>query len=313
MIHSNKYVPIIYRNDIHGILLLDKPKGISSNKILQKIKKIFFVKKLGYIGTLDPLATGILPICLGLCTKFSDYLIKKKKTYRTIAKFGQITTTYDSEGIVLEERNINFSENDLYDAIKKLQGNIIQVIPSYSAKKYKGVPLYKYARKNIFIPKIQKNVYIYQLRCIKYNRNFIELEIICSKGTYVRTLIHDLGKLLQCGAHVVALRRIQFFSYNISDTINVKNLYHINRLSFIDNDKNIFLRFFIPIKKFFFQLPEINFFSDLPLSCKNDIYPIPRNTEGIYRIIVKNKNNIFIIGKINQYSRLISYKIFNMK
>lgn len=221
------------KRNVNGLLLLDKPKGLSSNSILQKVKLIFNAKKAGYIGTLDPLATGILPICFGETTKFSNYLNEFDKHYHVIAKLGEKTSTSDADGILLIKRPVLFTPLSLISALKELTGLISQIPSMYSAIKYNGTPLYKYARKGINIKRKARNVFIYEIKLINQKNNQIELKIHCSKGTYIRTLIEDLGEKLLCGAHVISLRRLKvgLFSYS--------NLVKISFLENLLNEKNI--------------------------------------------------------------------------
>ncbi|CAL4321817.1 tRNA pseudouridine synthase B [Buchnera aphidicola (Pterocallis alni)] len=301
----------MYKN-IHGILLLDKPSGISSNNILQQVKKILGVKKVGYSGTLDPLATGLLPIFFGKCTKFIDNFINSDKSYHVIMKLGQITSTYDSEGIILEERIVNFSSILLYNSLKKLQSRVTQVAPMYSAVKYKGLPLYKYIRKILPIIKITKNIRVYKIHCIWYNNQFIKLKIFCSKGTYIRSFVHDLGKLLGCGAHVIYLRRIQVASYMVNNCITFKKLYYLHKLYSKLLCITIINQFFIPIQKIFLNCIEVKLNSLLILSQKNIKFFTSLMKNNIVKIIVINHTKKFFIGRIDQYGQLISYKSLNI-
>ncbi|CAL4321952.1 tRNA pseudouridine(55) synthase TruB [Buchnera aphidicola] len=302
----------MYKNDINGILLLDKPKGMSSNIVLQKVKRMFNAKKAGYSGTLDKLATGILPICFGKSTKFSEYLINSKKLYHTVAIFGKITATHDSDSMVLEERKINFSSSDLYKALKLLKNQKIQIIPSYSSKKYKGIPLYKYARNDEYVPVIHNKINIYQIECIKYNYKRIELNVLCSKGTYIRKLVYDLGILLKCGAHIVKLRRLKVSDYDISDAISFDYLYNLRKSYSLNKYHNIIYKFLLSMKDVFFKLPEI-FYSSYEKFNINNKFDIFKNIgSGIFRVTIKNNLNVCIICNINHHGRLTSYKLLNM-
>ncbi|WP_367672234.1 tRNA pseudouridine(55) synthase TruB [Buchnera aphidicola] len=293
-------------------MLLDKPQGISSNQALQKIKKIFRAHKAGYIGTLDPLATGILPICFGEATKLSNYLTNSIKSYHVIGKLGQVTSTYDSEGSIVETHSINFTQIEFYNALQNFQGKIIQFPPVYSAIKYQGLPLYKYARKNISVPKIQRTVFIYHINCIQFNNEIVELEITCSKGTYIRTLIHDLGKLLKCGAHVIFLRRLMVGIYHVSKAINFMNLYKLRQFSDALDNNNIMFNLLLSLKDIFFTLPEIKIDSLSTLYQKQKFCPIPLTRNSFVRITIKENKKIFIIGMVGNLGELISYKLLNI-
>ncbi|YCH31050.1 tRNA pseudouridine(55) synthase TruB [Erwinia sp. D4-22] len=210
--------------DIHGVLLLDKPQGLSSNDALQKVKRIFRANKAGHTGALDPLATGMLPICLGEATKFSQYLLDADKRYRVIARLGQRTDTSDADGQVISERAVTFSQAQLDAALESFRGETQQVPSMYSALKYQGRPLYEYARQGIEVPREARSIIVHELQFIRWQDNELELEIHCSKGTYIRTIIDDLGEKLGCGAHVIMLRRLQVARYPIEKMITLEQL-----------------------------------------------------------------------------------------
>lgn len=199
--------------DINGILLLDKPPGFSSNDVLQKIKRLFGANRAGHTGALDPLATGMLPICLGEATKFSQFLLNADKHYHVIARLGQRTDTFDAAGKLLDEKEIKFTQAQLDNALESLRGESLQIPSMYSALKYQGRPLYDYARQGIEVEREKRAISIFDLQFIRWQGHDLELQIHCSKGTYIRTLIDDLGELLGCGAHVSQLRRLQVATY----------------------------------------------------------------------------------------------------
>ncbi len=210
--------------DIHGVLLLDKPQGLSSNDALQKVKRIYNANRAGHTGALDPLATGMLPICLGEATKFSQYLLDSDKRYRVIARLGQRTDTSDADGQIVQERPVNFTQVQLDTALDTFRGNIQQVPSMYSALKYQGKKLYEYARQGIEVPREARSITVYELQFIRWEGDELELEIHCSKGTYIRTITDDLGELLGCGAHVIYLRRLQVAKYPIARMITLEQL-----------------------------------------------------------------------------------------
>lgn len=210
--------------DIHGVLLLDKPQGLSSNDALQKVKRIYNANRAGHTGALDPLATGMLPICLGEATKFSQYLLDSDKRYRVIAHLGQRTDTSDADGQIVQERPVNFTQAQLDTALDTFRGNIQQVPSMYSALKYQGKKLYEYARQGIEVPREARSITVYELQFIRWEGDELELEIHCSKGTYIRTITDDLGELLGCGAHVIYLRRLQVAKYPIARMITLEQL-----------------------------------------------------------------------------------------
>lgn len=211
--------------DVQGILLLDKPLGVTSNKVLQRVKNIYFAKKAGHTGSLDPQADGLLPICFGGATKVSAFLLDADKRYWVRVKLGETTTTADSEGDVLETRPTDgVSEADLLKALEQFRGKIQQVPPMYSALKHKGERLYKLAREGVEVEREPRTVTIYDLKLTAWELPEFELEVRCSKGTYIRTLAEDIGKVLGCGAHVAALRRTGLGPYDAADMITMETI-----------------------------------------------------------------------------------------
>ena len=199
--------------DIHGVFLLDKPQGMSSNDIMQKVKRIFQANKAGHTGALDPLATGMLPICLGEATKFSQFLLDADKRYLVTAKLGERTDTSDAEGQIVETRDVNVKTPEILTALEQFRGDILQVPTMFSALKHNGKPLYEYARQGITVEREARPITIFELNFIEYNVPYLTLEVHCSKGTYIRTLVDDLGEALGCGAHVTMLRRTAVADY----------------------------------------------------------------------------------------------------
>jgi len=199
--------------DIHGVFLLDKPQGMSSNDIMQKVKRIFQANKAGHTGALDPLATGMLPICLGEATKFSQFLLDADKRYLVTAKLGERTDTSDAEGQIVETREVKVKTPEILTALEQFRGDILQVPTMFSALKHNGKPLYEYARQGITVEREARPITIFELNFIEYHAPYLTLEVHCSKGTYIRTLVDDLGEVLGCGAHVTMLRRTAVADY----------------------------------------------------------------------------------------------------
>lgn len=210
--------------DIHGVLLLDKPQNLSSNDALQNVKRLYNANRAGHTGALDPLATGMLPICLGEATKFSQFLLDSDKRYRVIARLGQRTDTSDADGQTVQERPVNVTQAQLDAALDNFRGDIQQVPSMYSALKYQGKKLYEYARQGIEVPRKARSITVYELQFLRWEGDELELEIHCSKGTYIRTIIDDLGELLGCGAHVFYLRRLQVATYPIERMVTLEQL-----------------------------------------------------------------------------------------
>lgn len=209
---------------ISGVLLLDKPQGLSSNAALQKVKRLYNAQKAGHTGALDPLATGMLPLCFGEATKFSQFLLESDKGYRVIGKLGARTDSGDSTGEIIETNSVKVSKKQLEKALEEFRGDIMQIPSMFSALKHKGQPLYKYARKGIEIERPPRPVTIYELDLIRFENDEVELDIECSKGTYIRNIIDDLGQLLGCSAHVTMLRRNFVADYPVSGMITLEQL-----------------------------------------------------------------------------------------
>ncbi|MGE1560361.1 tRNA pseudouridine(55) synthase TruB [Pantoea septica] len=210
--------------DVHGVFLLDKQQGASSNDVLQKVKRLFNANKAGHTGALDPLATGMLPICLGEATKFSQYLLDSDKRYRVIARLGERTDTSDADGNIVETRPVSFSQDQLDAALESFRGETMQVPTMFSALKYQGRKLYEYAREGVTVPREARPITVFELQFIRWEGNELELEIHVSKGTYIRTIIDDLGEKLGCGAHVIMLRRLQVARYPIEKMMTLEQL-----------------------------------------------------------------------------------------
>lgn len=209
---------------IDGVLLLDKPYEMSSNSALQAVKRIYFANKAGHTGALDPLATGMLPICLGEGTKFSQFLLDTDKTYIVTAKLGIRTTTSDADGDVVTEKPVNVSADQLGVALESFRGDTKQVPSMYSALKHKGQPLYKYAREGITIEREARDITVFRLDMLRFEGDEVDMEIHVSKGTYIRTIVDDLGELLGCGAHVSMLRRTAVGNYPVNKMVTLEHL-----------------------------------------------------------------------------------------
>lgn len=194
--------------NISGVLLLNKPKGISSNRALQRVRAMLNASKAGHTGNLDPMATGLLPLCFGEATKFSSYLLDADKAYIATARLGQVSDTGDAEGNIIQERPVpELNEAQIKEAMARFLGDIEQVPPMYSALKQNGQPLYKLAREGKTVERKARSVTIFDLELIEWNAPDLTFSVRCSKGTYVRTLAEDIGETLGCGAHLVMLHR----------------------------------------------------------------------------------------------------------
>ena len=214
----------IKRRAVHGVLLLDKPLGLSSNDALQKAKWLLRAEKAGHTGTLDPLATGLLPLCFGAATKFSQLHLDADKRYEAIAALGVKTTTGDAEGDVLERRNVHVNDELLQSVLQQFRGEIEQIPPMHSALKKDGKALYEYARAGIEVERIARNVVIHHITADFIADTAIKLIVKCSKGTYIRTLGEDIGDKLGCGAHLSSLRRVGTGGFDVSQCVTLEAL-----------------------------------------------------------------------------------------
>lgn len=216
---------------INGVFLLDKDSGASSNRVLQQTKRIFNASKAGHTGSLDPLASGVLPICFGEATKFARFLLDADKTYLVTAQLGVSTATGDAEGEITATKDVPAFTHDYMNAqIKSFLGFGKQIPSMYSALKHNGQPLYKLARNNITVDRPARDICVYSYELIGFSADKLTCKIKCSKGTYIRTLIEDLGHLLGCGAHVTALRRVQSGPFNIENTVRLSTLENTTQL-----------------------------------------------------------------------------------
>ena len=226
--------------DIQGVVLLDKTSGRTSNYVLQKVKRLFGAKKAGHTGSLDPLASGLLPICLGQATKVANFLLDADKRYFVRAKFGQISSTGDSEGKITNFGSIQgMDECSIKSILPQFIGEINQVPPMYSALKRNGTPLYKLARQGIEIERSSRPVTVYEINFLSLDDAIVSLEVFCSKGTYIRTLVEDIGKSLGCGGHVVELRRIGFAHFDLSKSKTYEQLSKLKEQDFESLDSVI--------------------------------------------------------------------------
>ena len=209
---------------MNGFLLVNKEKGYSSNEIVQKIKKKFSLNKVGHLGTLDPDAEGLLIIAINRATKFSNYFLNSDKSYYVEIKLGKSTTTDDVSGEIIEEFEVKCSEDEVKKEINNFLGKSFQKPPFFSALKYKGKPLYKYARKGEFINKEPREIEIKEIKNISYKDKICSFQILCSKGTYIRSIARDLGKNLGCGGHMFYLKRLSQHKFNLFDAHTIEEL-----------------------------------------------------------------------------------------
>ena len=282
--------------NVNGIILLDKAKGESSNYALQRIKRLFHAKKAGHTGSLDPLATGVLPLCLGEATKISQFLLDSDKRYMAKVKLGERTDSGDSEGVVIDvQRRIDVDYDALVQTLTKFEGEIKQLPPMYSALKHHGVPLYKLARKGISIKRKVRAVTIHKIGLMNFDNNIAEIDVTCSKGTYIRTLADDLGQELGCGAHVIELRRLQAGVFSIDQCRDSNELETIkDSLGLSGLDKVI-----VPMERAVEKLPEVVLASETARDIRNgqavSFHELPKS--GLVRLY--EKENFIGIGIVN--------------
>jgi tRNA pseudouridine55 synthase len=212
------------RRRIDGVLLLDKPAGITSNAALGQAKRLYNAEKAGHTGTLDPLASGLLPICFGEATKFAQFLLDASKRYVATIRFGVTTSTQDAEGDVVATRPVAFDVADLAWALTRFVGPQSQIPPAHSALKFQGRPYYEYARAGVDIPRAAREIVVHSLNLIEWHAPDAIVDVLCSKGTYVRTLAADLGDALGCGAHLAGLRRVSAGEFTIASALALAQL-----------------------------------------------------------------------------------------
>ena len=243
--------------NVNGVLLLDKPIGMSSNEALQVAKRIFNANKAGHTGSLDPLASGLLPVCFGEATKASGFLLDADKHYRVRCKLGERTTTADAEGEVIERRPVNgIDAARLEQAFTQFRGEIEQIPPMYSAVKHQGQRLYKLARQGVEVEREARPVVIHALTLLGLELPYFDIDVHCSKGTYVRTLAEDIGEQLGCGAHVTELRRLGVGPY---DTVGMVSLDQLKQEA---GDTSALDGHLFPIESALVQWPDVRLSPD---------------------------------------------------
>jgi tRNA pseudouridine55 synthase len=209
---------------VDGVLLLDKPVGLTSNDALQKARRLYSAAKGGHTGTLDPLATGLLPLCFGEATKFSADLLDADKTYEAVLKLGVTTDSGDAEGEVIATAAVDVEKNDIVSVLPQFTGDIRQIPPMHSALNRNGRPLYELARQGIAVERAPRDVTIHAIECLGFAGDRLTLRVACSKGTYIRVLAADIGQALGCGAHLVALRRIAVGDLDLNGAVTLAEL-----------------------------------------------------------------------------------------
>ena len=275
--------------DINGILLLNKPLGLSSNKALQVVRNIFKANKAGHTGSLDPLATGLLPVCFGEATKYSSFLLDSSKSYRATCKLGITTTTGDAEGDIIEQNPVDLTRTQLEEVMVQFTGKIKQIPPMHSAVKHQGERLYVLARKGLEVERKSREIEIYRLELLAFEKDTAEFEIHCSKGTYIRTLMEDIGHTLGCGAYLSALHRtgVQPF-WN-------ETLYTLDELRTLsEQGLQVLDQCLLPIERSLLEWPQIELDTDLSFYLlQGQPVQIPKSpTSGYVRLMDMEKGFI---------------------
>lgn len=291
--------------DVNGILLLDKPLGLSSNDALQKVKRLFKAQKAGHTGSLDPLATGMLPLCFGGATRVSAFLLDSDKRYQVRVKLGVTTATGDAEGEVIDQQPADHvTEQDILDVLPEFTGVIQQLPPMYSAVKHNGQRLYKLAREGVEVEREPREIIIHELRLVSFELPEFELDVYCSKGTYVRTLAEDIGKALGCGAYVSGLRRTQVGPYQ-SGMVTLDQLEQL-----ADEDLKKLDELLLPMDTGLGHWPEVRLTPDSTFYLKQgQPVQVPKApTDGWVRIY--GSNDEFIgVGEIDDDGRVAPRRI----
>lgn len=219
-----------------GLLLINKPKGITSHDVVDRLRRILGIQKIGHTGTLDPDATGVLCVCIGKATKLARYTSESEKEYRVVMKLGEVTDTQDASGIVIKEvKDFNITKENILEAFKKFTGTIKQIPPMYSAVKIGGTPLYKMARKGKEIAREPREINIREINFLDYSERFVKFDVVCSKGTYVRTLCNDIGEYLGVGAHTHRLERLASGAFNIKDSVTLDEVEGLRKTGQIES------------------------------------------------------------------------------
>jgi len=286
------------RDLVDGVLLIDKPVGLSSNDALIKVKRIVNAKKAGHTGTLDPFATGLLPLCFGEATKFSQDLLEADKTYEAVVHLGVTTTTGDTEGDIVDTKPVAVTPEQIEAALARFRGPIMQVPPMYSALKRDGKALYEYAREGIVLERAARPVTIHALELLAYAAPMLTIRVTCSKGTYVRVLGEDIGAALGCGAHLNALRRVQVGALTMDGMVTLEQLQaHDNPLSLL-----------APVDALLSSFPQLELTPELAKRFLNG-QRLALGNEGLAVPIDEGRVRVYCDGRLLGTAMIKAYKI----
>ena len=295
--------------NVNGILLLDKPSGITSNDALQMLKRIFNARKAGHTGSLDKPATGLLPICFGEATKFTSYLLNADKHYIARCQLGIETTTGDAAGKITKTKKIpKLTIKQMSQLLSRYQGDIDQVPPMHSALKHKGQRLYKLAYQGIEVERQSRPVYIYSIKLLELNKDQMDIEVHCSKGTYIRTLVEDIGKDIGCGAHLLNLVRTGVGRFSQDEMINMETITELADKGQSNLDSTL-----LPIDSIITEMPKVTLMNSV--SCyleKGQAVIVPHApTDGMLRIY--NENQDFLgVAEVLEDGRIAPRRLVNL-
>jgi tRNA pseudouridine55 synthase len=293
---------------VDGIFLLDKPTGQTSNAALQTVKSLFYAQKAGHTGSLDPLASGMLPICFGEATKFSQFLLNSDKHYTVIGKLGEKTETADAEGEVIETREVNVTAEQVAAAVEAFRGETQQIPSMYSALKHNGTPLYKLARQGITVEREPRTIFVHDIVLKRFSDNEVELDIHCSKGTYIRNIIEDIGESLGCGAHVTYLHRNFVGDLKAEDMISLDQLekeWEADKMSINAHIQSVDLTVL--------HMPVVNLDRDMSFYfLQGQSIFIPQCTENEYRVY-SDTEEFLGVGYIDEEGQLAPKRLISTK
>lgn len=295
---------------LNGVLLVNKPSGLSSNEVLQRVKYLYFARKAGHTGSLDPLATGMLPICFGEATKLSQFLLDADKHYVVSGKLGVKTNTSDAEGEIIQTRHVDINQQQLLEVLPQFRGQIQQIPSMYSALKFQGKPLYEWARAGVTIERESRPVTIHQLDLLDIRDDIFTLNVKCTKGTYVRNLVEDIGDSLGCGAHVSALHRISAGHFSSQQMISMDTLEQLKQSQkFTEMDDLI-----LPMRTMVENMPRLQL---TPVACIQLLQGNPVQVSGAptqgYLQLYDKTDRLVAIGEINEQGQVAPKRLLNLE
>ena len=295
--------------NVHGILLLDKRLGVSSNKALQEVRRLFNANKAGNTGSLDPLATGLLPLCFGEATKVSALMLDDNKRYQVVVQLGVMTDTGDAEGAVIETKPVpELSIDELQACLKKFTGEIDQVPPMYAALKHNGKKLYELAREGKTVERKARHITIFELKLLSFSKDQLKLDVFCSKGTYIRSLAEDIGHTLGCGGTVKELRRLDAGQFSIENARTIEQL--------TEMDQSSLFQCLINVDKPLEALPSVQLSEEQTVCIRHgqslDLITFPNGNTMQGMVRMYNAEMFLGLGEMHLDGKLAPKKLFNM-